>query len=104
MNENYVERVRAHLTDSELLCQLAEECAELAQAALKLRRVITGDNPTPVSEREASADFVEEVADVMGCLMALEFPTGCGEIRDIQESKFRRWAERLEARRAELGG
>lgn len=98
MNENYVERVRAHLTDSELLCQLAEECAELAQAALKLRRVITGDNPTPVSEREASADYVEEVADVMACLMALKFPVDHGNIHDIQESKFRRWVERLEAR------
>lgn len=32
------------LPKEELLCQLAEECTELAQAALKLRRAITGVN------------------------------------------------------------
>jgi len=44
-----LEKIRKMLTEDELLCQLAEEAAELSQAALKLRRVLTGVNPTPVS-------------------------------------------------------
>jgi hypothetical protein len=34
--------------------QLAEECAELSQAALKLARLHRGENPTPVTEQEAA--------------------------------------------------
>lgn len=37
------------LPEDELLAQLAEECSEAAKAALKLRRVRNGANPTPVS-------------------------------------------------------
>lgn len=37
------------LPEDELLTQLAEECSEAAKAALKLRRVRNGANPTPVS-------------------------------------------------------
>lgn len=36
-----------YLTPSEILAQLGEECAEGAQAALKLRRAYDGTNPTP---------------------------------------------------------
>lgn len=41
------------LSREELLAQLAEECSEAAQAALKLRRAGSGENPTPVSEEDA---------------------------------------------------
>lgn len=44
--------------------QLAEECAELCQASLKLARVIRKENPTPKSYEEAVNDFNEESADV----------------------------------------
>lgn len=47
----------------EMLAQLAEECAELSQAALKLRRVYKG--LTPVSEVEAAEQLTEEAADVL---------------------------------------
>lgn len=40
------------LSREELLAQLAEECSEAAQAALKLRRAGSGENPTPVSEED----------------------------------------------------
>ena len=52
---------------SELLAQLAEEAAELSHAALKLRRVLDGKNPTPVLEGEAERDLHEEIADVLLC-------------------------------------
>lgn len=38
------------LSTEDILCQLAEEASELAQAALKLRRALTGTNPTPLPE------------------------------------------------------
>lgn len=59
-----VEFIASRLSREDILCQLAEEVAELAQAALKLRRVITGTNPTPVSEKNATDDLFEKLADV----------------------------------------
>lgn len=47
------------LPEDELLAQLAEECSEAAKAALKLRRVRNGANPTPVSEEDAFSNLVE---------------------------------------------
>ena len=49
----------------ELLAGLAEESAELIQAALKLRRVFDRTNPTPVTEDQAMESLYEEIADVM---------------------------------------
>lgn len=45
-------KIHEILGESELLAQLAEEAAELAQAALKLRRALDGSNPTPKSVSE----------------------------------------------------
>lgn len=59
-----IEYIASRLSTEDILCQLAEEATELAQAALKLRRAITGTNPTPVSESTATDDLFEELADV----------------------------------------
>lgn len=59
-----IEYIAQKLSQEDILCQLAEEASELAQAALKLRRVITGTNPTPVSEDEALRNLHEEIIDV----------------------------------------
>ena len=61
-----IEYIAANLSDEDILCQLAEEAAELAQAALKLRRAITQTNPTPVSDEEAVDSIIEEYADTIG--------------------------------------
>ena len=45
-----------------ILRQLAEECCELAQAALKLVRAVYKE--TPMREDEAREHLVEEIADV----------------------------------------
>lgn len=77
----------------EHLTGLAEECAELAQAALKLRRVLTGINPTPVTEDEAIEKLCEEVADVQLYIRSLSF---CKEDIDRRmKEKEARWAQRL---------
>ena len=47
-----IEYIREQLSKEELLCQLAEEASELAQAALKLRRVYAMA-PIPHPSREA---------------------------------------------------
>lgn len=90
--------VRENLPQEELLCQLAEECAELSKAALKLRRVYDGTNPTPVKRSEAFNNLVEEIADVTLCLEVLGLNTGevlynCGK---IWEEKSARWKKRLQ--------
>lgn len=94
-----IEKIQHILDVGELLCQLAEECSELAQAALKLRRAHEGINPTPVSEEVATYQLTEEVADVMGCLKVLEIPTDDETIQSYQRYKFERWVKRLEGRR-----
>lgn len=71
-----------------LLEQLAEESAELAQAALKMARKIRNENPTPKSR--------EEIADVELCISilpaALNDPA---EVGRTMSAKHRRWNERL---------
>lgn len=52
------------LPEEEILAQMAEECVEASKAALKLRRVRCGVNPTPVSEKDAFENLVEELADI----------------------------------------
>ncbi len=62
-----------HLPKREKLEQLAEETAELAQAAIKLIRASGNTNRTPISEEEAEQKLVEKVGDVLACLLALEY-------------------------------
>lgn len=85
-------RIRAALPDTEILCQLAEECTELAQAALKLRRVLDGRNPTPVKPGEANDAVLEELGDVLNCADLLYLLNRDAEAR---YKKMLRWAKRL---------
>ena len=51
---------------------LAEECTELAHAALKLARAERGENPTPKPLKECYAAVLEEWADVVIAAWELE--------------------------------
>lgn len=87
--------VRGHLTRDELLTQLAEEAAELSQAALKYRRTrLPGvASPTPTTEQEALANLYEEIADVRACIMILGLD---GEkVNTIVHRKAKRWMQRI---------
>lgn len=84
-----------HLYPEELLAQLAEEASELAHAALKLRRVLDGENPTPVDRQTAVAALKEEVADVTLLVNILRLDSDPGEIRAIMDHKLLRWQARL---------
>lgn len=78
----------------ELLAGMAEEAAELSQAALKLRRTIDKSNPTPVSTSEASHRLNEEFADVVLCAAALGLDRE--EVERFIREKAARWSMRLE--------
>ena len=79
------------LGEAEVLAQLAEEAAELAQAALKLRRVLDGRNPTPVAEWAARDNLKEEYTDVVLCAMEM----GLFENLHLLVEKRARWKMRL---------
>lgn len=93
---NLDEKIKQRLPQDELLAQLAEECAELSQAALKLRRALTGINPTPVTAEEARANLIEEIADVYNVSGFLLETEDFLEIYDIVQQKRERWLKRLE--------
>lgn len=85
--------IRDKMPVVELLAGLAEECSELAQAALKLRRVYDGTNPTPMKEEDAIERFYEEIADVQLYLEHISLPQTY--INEIMLQKQRRWENRL---------
>lgn len=92
-----INEIRKTVSKDDLLCQLAEECLELAQAALKLRRAITQTNPTPVTYNQALEDLMEEAADVVLCLQVLPEVEENGYIIDIGiAEKAERWMNRLQ--------
>ena len=77
--------------------QLAEEAAELAQAALKMARIMRGDNPTPVPYMEALRRLREEYTDVFVSAVAAELLTDS----DLAKAKMDRWAARVKERMGE---
>ena len=85
--------VKQEMPVVELLAGLAEECSELAQAALKLRRVFDQTNPTPIGESQAKERFYEEVADVQLYLRTIDIPWNY--IKEIATAKQERWEKRL---------
>ena len=98
-----IEYIQEKLTTEDLLCQLAEEAAELAQAALKLRRVYNGSNPTPTTYEEAIGNLHEEIADVRLLLkmLSLDDPNDKALQNHIMQAKIKRWATRIKAARRE---
>lgn len=79
-----------YITEPAAYEALGEECTELAQAALKMARVLRAENPTPVSQQEAFEMVREELTDVVSCAIALGL-----EVDDDQSvRKFQRMQER----------
>lgn len=94
-------KISDYLPKTEILSQLAEEASELSQAALKLRRALDGNNPTPKSVEECEQNFVEEYADVLLCIYALFESKEYGLEKFTNEAvsfvgnKKERWLKRL---------
>lgn len=94
-----LEYVRNSLPRRVLLEGLAEECCELAQAALKSIRADDGTNPTPVSKEACLDKLNEEAGDVLMLLELLDM-LPCGSTMD--NPKRERWANRIKEREREL--
>ena len=76
-----------------MLEQLAEESAELAQAALKAARILRDDNTTTVTLPEACGAVIEEYADIVQCPVEM----GLGvDFKQMQE-KLERFKKRAKA-------
>lgn len=91
------EYILNNLDDRTLFEQLAEESAELSQAALKfIRAAEYSNNPTPVTKQVAKANLEEELQDVL-CVCVL---LGILDIKNIElsEEKLKRWAYRIAGR------
>lgn len=86
--------IKERMPVAELLAGLAEECGELTQASLKLRRTLDGSNPTPVKHEEAVEDFYEEIADVWLYLTMIDVPWKY--VKAIAQRKQKRWEDRLQ--------
>lgn len=77
-----------------MLEQLAEECAELGKAALKLARILRKENPTPVTKEEALENLREEYTDVVQCAQELGLEPDLVEMKEKKERFFERWENR----------
>ena len=89
-----VEYITETLSPGDLLCQLAEEAAELAKAALKVKRALEGVNPTPTPLNDALSNLQEELEDVLVCVSTLspDYVT----LTEAPVQKLKRWVYRLE--------
>ena len=92
--------IKSQLGIPEILAQLAEEAAELAQAAHKLRRAIDGTNPTPVTVDEARDNLLEEYLDVITCFDLIATPEDWARINCYDGAKLFRWVQRLKEKEA----
>ena len=64
--------------------QFAEECVELAHAALKYARAIRKENPTPVNQQEAWDHLREEFDDMLVC----------GDVVGVMANPEKMWEKR----------
>ena len=84
-----------NLSEPARLEQLAEEAAELAQAALKLSRILRAENPTPMPEEAARKNLTEEIADVMVVVDSLADTRMLRDIGEKCTEKKDRWETRM---------
>ena len=99
--KEHIKYIQINLTERELLEQLAEEAAELGQAALKLIRAKElSNNPTPVDIDTAAANLLEEMKDVYLVFWLLYGWTPTKELDIESNPKLKRWAGRIKEAKA----
>lgn len=85
-------QIRQKVTHLELYGQLAEECCELAQAALKMQRWHTENNPPRKSFLDCAESLDEEIADVVLLLNLLDIKVEAPfRYRSTIDRKAERW-------------
>lgn len=95
--ESKLSYIAAKVSQQSRLMQVAEEAAELIQAAAKYARIKAGDNPAAVSRDEALCSLIEEIADVKNSIDALRLDDvlPSGAVEEVQRAKLERWFERV---------
>lgn len=90
-----IEYIKGRLSTSDLLAQLAEEAAELGQAAGKCYRHENGINLPNRSEAECWKNLSEELADILLVCAALDIDCMSAEVIETMCFKKARWVNRL---------
>lgn len=96
--ERTAQTIVERIGEPAFLEQLAEECSELAQAALKTARKYRGENPTPKTIDECYDALQEEIADVMLCVseyLDCKGPDYLNCVMLMKLKKHERWERRL---------
>lgn len=92
-NISLIHEIKSRLREADLYEQLAEEAAELSQAALKMSRSLRKRNPPEASRPEIMANINEEIKDIGTVLCVLN---GRDDYFNLNPEKLRRWYNRLE--------
>ena len=91
IDHDYITTIRDAVPIPAMYEQLAEECTELAHAALKCARVLRAENPTPVSIDMALSNLYEEASDVHTVAKILNLRPD----PHIVTEKLKRWHDRI---------
>lgn len=103
-----IDYINDRLNTRDLLEALAEEAAELSQAALKQIRAYKmhgAQNVTPVTPETARLNVLEEFADValIGAILGIFTGRNRAKLEGIELTKLRRWVGRLKEADKEKG-
>ncbi len=88
--------IHEFVSQKAIMLQLAEECTEVAQQAIKIVRIRDGENPTPITQNEAIKNLHDELGDFFACLACL-IGVDNEMISKVKSQRLNRWRERLEA-------
>lgn len=89
---NPLRYIAAHIPEACMYDQLAEECTELAKAAMKMSRILREKNPTPITREQALADIEEEYTDVYHIAVVIFGMEP--DMKQIEEKNIR-WCNRI---------
>lgn len=85
------ELIKTQIFEAARYEQLAEECTELAKAALKKARKIRRQNYTPLTMAEIDDNLIEEFNDVVLAAKTCDLEID----KDIISAKLQRWIDRV---------
>lgn len=91
INIDYIREINKRVPTAAMYEQFAEECVELAQAALKMARHLRNENPTPMTEEQIKHNLIEEASDVHLVSKILDIKPDM----QIVGAKLVRWYDRL---------
>lgn len=89
-----IEYISDSVSEHRLYEQLAEECCELAQAALKMSRYLQNEDSVDMNKKEIHSKLDEEMTDVFVCLDTLHRRPNIN--MELAAKKANRWKNRIE--------